>query len=109
MLKLICNVEMILDRAFAATRDKDHLFNTGLTRLIDRILDERAIDNRQHLFGNGLCRWEETRAQASDRKYSFTNGFMCHVICLTRQNRMSTQTRQAVPQILFSAWPIWAE
>ncbi len=45
-LKLISDIEMVLDRALAATGDEDHLLDPCLTRLINRILNQRPIDHR---------------------------------------------------------------
>ena len=45
-LELIGDIEMVLDRALAATGDEDHLLDPCLTRLINRILNQRPIDHR---------------------------------------------------------------
>src|SRR5690242_3253711 len=62
---------MILDRAFVAAGDKYHVGNAGGNRLIDCILDERLVDDRQHLFGARLGGRQEAGAQPRDGKYCF--------------------------------------
>ena len=109
MLKLKRDVEMILNDTFATTSDKNHLLNTRLAGFIHRILDERAVDNRQHFFGNGFGRGQETRSQTSNRKNSFSNGFTMHHICLTYETTKSRLSWQSVRQILFLTLPILAE
>ena len=55
---------MVLERAFAAAGDEDHLLDPGLARLLDRILDQRPVDDRQHLLGHRLGRGQEAGAEA---------------------------------------------
>jgi hypothetical protein len=62
---------MILNRAFAAPSDKDHLLNTRLACLIDCILDERTIHDGQHFLRYCLGRWQEARAKPGNRKHRF--------------------------------------
>ena len=45
------NIEVILNIMFAATGDKKNLLNTGSHRLLDDVLHQRLVDQRQHLFG----------------------------------------------------------
>jgi hypothetical protein len=70
----ISDVEMILDRALAAPGDEDHLLDPRLQRLIDRILDQRPVDDRQHLLGHRLGGGQETRAKAPDGEYGLAQG-----------------------------------
>ena len=57
---------MVLERGLAAAGDEDHLLDPGLERLLDRILDERPVDDGQHLLGDRLGRGQEARAEAGD-------------------------------------------
>ncbi len=60
---------MVLDRALAAPGDEDHLLDAGLQRLVDGILDERAINDGQHFLGKGLGSGQESRTQTTDGKH----------------------------------------
>ncbi len=53
------DVEVLDDRGLAAAGDEDHLLDPRLARLVDRVLDQRPVDDRQHLLGNRLGRGEE--------------------------------------------------
>ena len=66
---------MILDRALAAPSDKDHLFDPRLARFVDRILDQRPVDDWQHFLGDCLRRGEEAGAEAGDGKDGFADQF----------------------------------
>jgi hypothetical protein len=59
---------MVLDRRLAATVDEHHRLDARLDRLVDGILDERAVHHRQHFLGHRLGGGEETRAQPGDRE-----------------------------------------
>ena len=68
-LELEGDVEMVLDRVLAAAGDEDHLLDAGLERLLDRILDQRLVDDRQHLLGHRLGGGQEAGAEAPHREY----------------------------------------
>src|SRR5207245_4972513 len=67
VLELGCQVEMILDRALAASRDEDDLREPGVDRLLHHVLDRRDVDDRQHLLRNGLGGGQEARAEPRGR------------------------------------------
>src|SRR5262249_30486696 len=52
LLKLIGDVEMVLDNGLVAPRDENKMLDSGLARFLDDMLKNRAVDDRQHLFGN---------------------------------------------------------
>ena len=60
---------MVLDRALVAAGDEDHVGDAGGRRLLDRVLDQRLVDDRQHLLRARLGRRQEARAEAGDRKH----------------------------------------
>jgi hypothetical protein len=64
ILQLVGDVEMILDRTLVAAGDEDDLSNARLKRL----LDQRFVDDDQHLLGDRLGGREEARAQPGDWK-----------------------------------------
>ena len=62
-LQLRCVVVMIFDRALGAAGDEDQLGDAGGDGLLGSVLDQRLVDDRQHLLGGDLGRRQETRAQ----------------------------------------------
>src|SRR3546814_526871 len=69
------DVEMILDRALAAPGDEDHLLDPRFARFVDRILDQRPVDDGKHFLGDRLGRRQEARAEAGDGKDGFADRF----------------------------------
>ena len=68
VLELELAVEMVLDDALVAAGDEDEMLDAGLARLIDRVLDQRPVDDRQHLLGHGLGGRQEAGAETGDGK-----------------------------------------
>ena len=64
-------VEMVLDRRLAAAGDEDEFLDSRFAGLLDGILDQRLVDDRQHLLGHRLGRRQEPGAEAGDRKNGF--------------------------------------
>ena len=64
---------MVLNGGLAVTGDDDDVGAASLNGFLDAVLDERLIDERQHLLGHGLGGGEEARAQASGGKHGFAN------------------------------------
>ena len=67
-------VEMILDDALVAAGDEDEMLDAGLARLVDDVLDQRPVDDRQHFLRHGLGRGQEPGAEAGDGKNGFADG-----------------------------------
>ena len=67
-LELEGDVEIIDQSRFASAGDEDHLLDAGLARLVDRILDQRPIDDRQQLLGDALGRRQKPSPEAGDRE-----------------------------------------
>ena len=63
-LELRLEVEMILDRRLVAPRHEDEMLDPGGTRLVDHMLDHRAIDDGQHFLRHRLGRRQEACAEA---------------------------------------------
>ena len=76
VLELVVGVEMILDDALVAASDKDEMLNPSLPRLVHDILEDRPVDDGQHLLWNRLGRRQETGPETSDGQYGFANGFV---------------------------------
>jgi len=61
-------VEVLLDGAPAAGDDDDDLLDSRGDRLLDRVLDDRSVDQWDHLLGDGLGRGQEASAEAGRRQ-----------------------------------------
>ena len=53
-LKLKGVIKVILDGGLVAPGDEDELLNTGRCGFLNRILDQRLVDHRQHFLGHRL-------------------------------------------------------
>src|SRR5688572_15584114 len=62
LLHFEADVEMILDRALPSASDDNYVFDAGLNRFLDAILNQRLVDQRQHLFGLGFGGGQEAGA-----------------------------------------------
>ena len=82
LLQFVLAVEVILDGALVAAGDKYEMLNPGATRLVDHMLDERAIDDGEHLLRHGLGGRQEAGAETGDRKHSLANALwrIVHVL-----------------------------
>ena len=60
-------VEMVLDQSLAAARDEDDLLDPGGPCLLDRVLHDRFVDDRQHLLGQDPRRREHAGAEPRHR------------------------------------------
>ena len=69
-------VEMILDRALRAARDKKELLDARRLGLFDRIMDQRLVDDRQHFLRHRLGRRKKPGAEPGDRENGFADGFV---------------------------------
>jgi hypothetical protein len=69
VLELVLAVEMILDDGLVAAGDEDKVLDAGLARLVDRILDQRAVDDRQHFLRHCLGGGQEACAEPGHGKY----------------------------------------
>ena len=68
-------IEMILDGILAAAGDDDDVFDAGSGALLDRILNQRLVDNGQHFLGLRFRGGEKASAQAGGGKDGFANAF----------------------------------
>ena len=74
-LELELAIEMVLDDALVAAGDEDEMLDAGLARLVDHVLDQRPVDDRQHLLGHRLGGGQEPGAEAGDREDGFADRF----------------------------------
>jgi hypothetical protein len=73
VLELELTVEMILDHGLVAAGHEDEMLDAGFARLVDHVLDQRAVDNRQHLLRHGLGGRQEPGAQTGNRENRFAD------------------------------------
>ena len=66
-------VEVVIHGGLAATGDDDDLGTAGGYGLFDAVLDERLVDETEHLFGHGLGGGEKASAHAGGGEDCFTD------------------------------------
>ena len=64
---------MILDGVLAATGDEDDVVDARLERLLDAVLDDGLVDERQHLLGLRFGGRQKAGAQAGRGKDGFSD------------------------------------
>ena len=69
-LELRVCIEVIGDRALRRSRDEDQLCRPGRDSLLDCVLNERLVDDRQHFFWTRLRCRKKTCAAPGDGKNS---------------------------------------
>ena len=69
-------VEMILDDAFVAPGHEDEVLDSRLARFIDHMLENRSVDDGQHLLRDRFGRRQKARAKSGDGQHGFTDGFV---------------------------------
>ena len=62
---------MLDQRGLAAAGDHAELLDPGRARLLDRVLDQRLVHDRQHFLGHRLGGRQEARAEAGDGQNGF--------------------------------------
>ena len=72
-LELDGDVEVILDRVLAAAGDEDDVVDAGRDRLLDAVLDDRLVDERQHLLRLRLGGGQEAGAEAGGGEHGFAD------------------------------------
>src|SRR5690606_18154896 len=75
VVQLELDVEMILDHRLVAAGHEDEMLDARLARLVDHILDNRTVDDRQHLLRHSLRRRKKTRPQTGYWKYRLADSF----------------------------------
>src|ERR1700683_3250396 len=71
---------MILDGALGRAGDEHQPPGTGGQRLIDRVLDQRLVDDRQHFLWTGLGRRQEACAASGYREHRGPNLCYSHAV-----------------------------
>ena len=73
VLQFEADVEMVLDRGLAAPGHDDDVLNTGMERLLDAVLNDRLVDDRQHLLGLRLGGGQKARPESCGGEDGFAN------------------------------------
>ena len=73
-LELERDVEMFHQCRLAAAGDHAELLDARRARLLDRVLNQRLVDHRQHFLGDRLGGRQEPRAEARDGQNSLAQG-----------------------------------
>src|SRR5690625_2207044 len=66
-------IEMVFDGTLVAAGDKNQLGDARCDGLLDRILNQGLVNDREHFFGHCLGSRQKTRTKAGDWKNSFAN------------------------------------
>jgi hypothetical protein len=75
-LEFRIRIEMILDGPLGTAGNEYQRIGAGGQRLIDRILNQRLVDDRQHFLGARLGDGQEPGAASGDGKYDGFYGFV---------------------------------
>ena len=78
VLQLRIGVEVILDRALGGAGDEHQAPGAGHQCFLDRVLDQRLVDHRQHFLGAGLGGRKKARAAPGHWKHCCAN---CYLRC----------------------------
>src|SRR4029078_3362564 len=62
------DVEVILDRVLSASGAQDDVVDPGCDRLLDAVLNDRFVDQRQHFLGLRFGGGQETGSESSGGK-----------------------------------------
>ena len=73
VLQLVAVVEVVLDRPLLAAGDDDDLLDAGSDGLLDRVLDDGLVDERQHLLGLRLGGGQEAGPPPGGREDGFAD------------------------------------
>ena len=73
VLQLEAVVEVVFDGALLAAGDDDDLLDPGGHGFLHRVLDDRLVDQRQHLLGLRLGRREDAGAPAGGGEDGFSD------------------------------------
>ncbi len=66
-------VEVILDGAFAFTRNNQNILDAGIDGFLHDVLNGGNVNDRQHFLGHGLGGGQKTGTQARGGYNGFTN------------------------------------
>ena len=73
VLQLEADIEMVFDGALAAAGHDDDVLDPRMERLLHAVLDDRLVDDGQHLFGLRLGGGEESRPEPGGGEHGFSD------------------------------------
>ena len=73
VFELEAHVEMVFDGALAAASDNDDIRHARIHRFLDAILDQRLVDQGEHLFRLSFGGGKEARAETGGGKNRFAD------------------------------------
>jgi hypothetical protein len=76
VVQLELDVEMVLDDGLVAAGDEDEVLDTRLARLVDHVLDDRPVDDGQHLLGIALVAGRKRVPRPATGKTALRTFFM---------------------------------
>src|SRR3989339_582260 len=71
---------MVLNRPLVVSRHQDNIFDSRSHTLFYHVLDNRLVDNRQHLLGHRLGLGQESSAKPSRRNNRFSHLLLAHSV-----------------------------
>src|SRR5439155_24581943 len=96
--ELVSLVEMVFDGALVTPRNEDHFIDAGRDCLLDRILDQRLVDYRQHFLWLRLGGRQESATQTGDRKNGLSDRFHCSTpFCECSKSSSCCSSRTVTP------------
>src|SRR5262249_37836006 len=72
-LELDLPVEMVLDHALVAAGHENEMLDPGFSRFVDDMLNDGAVNDREHLLGHGLGGGQEAGTEARNRENRLAN------------------------------------
>ena len=76
--EFVGGVKVVFDGPLAATRDKDHVPHTCRVGFFHRVLNQRFVHDRQHLFGGSFGGGQKAGAEARDGEHGFADDVVAH-------------------------------
>src|SRR5262245_63752739 len=71
--QFVLAVEVIFDGALVAAGNENKMLDAGAACLVDDVLNERPVDDGQHLLRHGLAGWQEPGSKPGHREYGLTD------------------------------------
>ena len=81
---------MLDQRGLAAAGDHAELLDARRARFLDRVLDQRLVDHRQHFLGGRLGGGQETRAEAGDGQNGLAQWLDHNELPLSRRRKRTS-------------------
>src|SRR5690606_39468526 len=93
LLELVGLVEVVRDRVLVAVGDEDERVAPRLDGLVDGVLDQRPVDDRQHFLGNGLGGGEKAGTEAGHWEHGLANAYGHQYFLAVRDGNATTVAR----------------